>query len=140
MVLGIYPAELQLNKASPSDTEADFLDLNLSIHNNTVSIKKYMINGIILILILLIFRFFMAMSLDPIYIPNLHRILDYKYLVCDQFKVPTIKFGNVTDRGCNTEVSEASNSNASSCKIDRADEKRSDMTAVTCKVGRAWVS
>ena len=36
MVHGIYPArypaELQLNKAGTSDTEADFLDLNLSIH------------------------------------------------------------------------------------------------------------
>ena len=54
--------------------------------------------------------------------------------------MPTIKFGNVTERGCNTKVSDASNSNASSCKLDRADEKRSDVTAVTCDVGRAWVS
>ena len=29
MVHRIYPAELQLNKAKPSDTEAAFLDLNL---------------------------------------------------------------------------------------------------------------
>ena len=35
----IYPAELQLNKANASDTEAVFLDLNLSIHNDTVSTK-----------------------------------------------------------------------------------------------------
>ena len=60
----IYPAELQLNKANASDTEAAFLDLNLSIHNDIVSIKKYMINGMILILILLIFRSLMAMTLD----------------------------------------------------------------------------
>ena len=33
----IYPAELQLNKANASDTEAVFLDLNLSIHNDIVS-------------------------------------------------------------------------------------------------------
>ena len=31
MVGQIYPTELQLNKANSSDTEAPFLDLNLSI-------------------------------------------------------------------------------------------------------------
>ena len=41
MVHRIYPAELQLNKANASDTEAAFLDLNLSIHNDTVSTKIY---------------------------------------------------------------------------------------------------
>ena len=41
MVHRIYPAELQLNKASASDTEAGFLDLNLSIHNDIVSTKIY---------------------------------------------------------------------------------------------------
>ena len=41
MVNRIYPAELQLNKANSSDTEALFLDLNLSISNGTVSIKIY---------------------------------------------------------------------------------------------------
>ena len=35
----IYPAELQLNKAIPSDTEAPFLDL--SITNGIVSSKIY---------------------------------------------------------------------------------------------------
>ena len=63
MVHRIYPAELQLNKANASDTEAAFLDLNLSIHNDIVS-RKYMINGMILILILLISRSLMAMSLN----------------------------------------------------------------------------
>ena len=38
---GIYPAELQLNKANSSDTEAPCLDLNLSISNGTVSTKNY---------------------------------------------------------------------------------------------------
>ena len=65
MVHRIYPAELQLNKANASDTEAAFLDLNLSIHNDIVS-TKYMINGMILILILLISRSLMAMSLNVI--------------------------------------------------------------------------
>ena len=37
MVGQIYPTELQLNKANSSDTEAPFLDLNLSITNGTVS-------------------------------------------------------------------------------------------------------
>ena len=37
----IYPAELQRNKANASDTEAAFLDLILSIHNDTVSTKIY---------------------------------------------------------------------------------------------------
>ena len=41
MVDRIYPAELQLDKANASDTEAAFLDLNLSIHNDTVSTKIY---------------------------------------------------------------------------------------------------
>ena len=39
MVDRIYPAELQLNKANSSDTEAPLLDLNLS--NGTVSTKVY---------------------------------------------------------------------------------------------------
>ena len=56
MVHRIYPAKLQLNKANASDTQAAFLGLNLSIHNDTVS-AKYMINGMILILILLILPF-----------------------------------------------------------------------------------
>ena len=71
MVHGIYTAELQLNKVNAADTEAAFLGLNLSIHINTVSIK-YMINGMILILILLIFRSLMAMSLDPMIFLNLY--------------------------------------------------------------------
>ena len=37
----IYLAELQLNKANSSDTEAPCLDLNLSISNGTVSTKIY---------------------------------------------------------------------------------------------------
>ena len=39
MVGHIYPTELQLNKASSSDTEAPFLELNLSITNGIVSSK-----------------------------------------------------------------------------------------------------
>ena len=41
MVGQIYPTELQLNKANSSDTEASFLDLNLSITNGIVSSKIY---------------------------------------------------------------------------------------------------
>ena len=41
MVGQIYPTELQLNKANSSDTEALFLDLNLSITNGLVSSKMY---------------------------------------------------------------------------------------------------
>ena len=41
MVHIIYPAKLQLNKANASDTDAAFLDLNLSIHNDIVSTKLY---------------------------------------------------------------------------------------------------
>ena len=36
MVGQIYPTKLQLNKANSSDTEAPFLDLNLSIANGIV--------------------------------------------------------------------------------------------------------
>ena len=41
MVRQIYPTELQLNKANSSDTEALFLELNLSITNGIVSSKIY---------------------------------------------------------------------------------------------------
>ena len=41
MVGQIYPTLLQLNKANSSDTEAPFLDLNLSITNGIVSSKIY---------------------------------------------------------------------------------------------------
>ena len=37
----IYPTELQLDKANSSDTEAPFLDLNLSLTNGIVSSKIY---------------------------------------------------------------------------------------------------
>ena len=37
MVGQIYPTKLQLNKANSSDTEAPFLDLDLSITNDIVS-------------------------------------------------------------------------------------------------------
>ena len=41
MVGQIYPTELQLDKANSSDTEAPFLDLNVSITNGIVSSKIY---------------------------------------------------------------------------------------------------
>ena len=41
MVSQIYSSELQLNKANPSDTEAAFFDLHLSISNDTVSTRVY---------------------------------------------------------------------------------------------------
>ena len=41
MVGQTFPTELQLNKANASDTEAPFLDLNLSITNGIVSSKVY---------------------------------------------------------------------------------------------------
>ena len=41
MVNQTYPPELQLNKATTSDTEAPFLDLHLSISNDVVSSKVY---------------------------------------------------------------------------------------------------
>ena len=41
MVGQIYPTELQLNKANSFDTEASFLDLNLSITNGIVSSRIY---------------------------------------------------------------------------------------------------
>ena len=37
----LYPTELQLNKTNSSDTEAPFLDLNLSITNGIVYSKIY---------------------------------------------------------------------------------------------------
>ena len=41
MVSQIYPSELQLNKANTSDTGAAFLDLHVSISNDSVSTKIY---------------------------------------------------------------------------------------------------
>ena len=49
MVNQIYPSELQLDKANTSDTEAMFLDLQLSISND-LFLPKYMINVTICIL------------------------------------------------------------------------------------------
>ena len=41
MVDQIYTTEFQLNKANSSDTEAPFLDLNLSMTNGKVSLRIY---------------------------------------------------------------------------------------------------
>ena len=41
MVCKIYPTEIQLNKSNSTDTEAPFLDLDLSITNGIVSSKIY---------------------------------------------------------------------------------------------------
>ena len=41
MVGQMYPTELQLNKVKSSDTNASFLDLNLSITNGIFSSKIY---------------------------------------------------------------------------------------------------
>ena len=41
IVIRIYPAELQLNKANVSDAEASFLDLHLSISDSFVRTKIY---------------------------------------------------------------------------------------------------
>ena len=41
MVNQIYPPELQLHKTNTSDTEAPFLDFQLSISNGFVSSKMY---------------------------------------------------------------------------------------------------
>ena len=41
MVSQIYPSELILNKANTSDSEASFLDLQLSISKDIVSTKIY---------------------------------------------------------------------------------------------------
>ena len=41
MVGQIYPTELQINNANSSNTEAPFLDLNLSITNGIVSSQVY---------------------------------------------------------------------------------------------------
>ena len=41
MVNQIYPSELQRNIANTSDTEAELLDLYLSIYNGIVSTKIY---------------------------------------------------------------------------------------------------
>ena len=40
-MINLYPPEMKLNKANTSDTEAPFLDLNLSISNGFVSSKMY---------------------------------------------------------------------------------------------------
>ena len=89
MVSQIYPTELQLNKTNSSDTEAPFLDLNLSITNGIVS-SKIMINGMVLTLKYLIFHFLMAMLLLPppsfgVYTPQ----LSYFVRVCSNVMTST---------------------------------------------------
>ena len=78
MIHRIYDTELQLNKANASDTEAAFLDLNLSIHIDMVSTKIHD-NGMILILILVIFRSLIAMSLN---VPLMVYIYISTYSLC----------------------------------------------------------
>ena len=56
MVSQIYPADLQVNKANISKTEAPFLDLHLSTYTDLFHLKS-MTNAMILILTLLIFHF-----------------------------------------------------------------------------------
>ena len=51
MICHIYPSELQLNKASVSDTEASFLDLHY-LYRMVLFRLKFMINEMILIVIL----------------------------------------------------------------------------------------
>ena len=41
MVGQIYPTELQLNKTNFADTEAPFLDMDLSITNGIISTKIF---------------------------------------------------------------------------------------------------
>ena len=65
MVSQICPTELQLNKANPSDTEAPFLDSDLSITNGIVSTKNYE-NRTTIILKYLIFHFLIEMFLAPL--------------------------------------------------------------------------
>ena len=57
MVSQIYPSELHLNKANTSDTNVAFLDLHLSISNDIVSTKKFIINVTTLIMKLSISHF-----------------------------------------------------------------------------------
>ena len=45
MVHRIYPAELQLNTANASATEAAFLDLNLSIYNDIQLLSKIFLDS-----------------------------------------------------------------------------------------------
>ena len=63
MINRIYSAELQLNKANSSDTKAPFL---IWIYSFLIAqfLLRFMINGTILILILLISCFLMETSLD----------------------------------------------------------------------------
>ena len=51
MINHIYPSELQLNKATVSDTEASFLDL-IYLYRMVLLRLKFLINGMTLILIL----------------------------------------------------------------------------------------
>ena len=59
----IHPAELQLNKANSSDTEAPFWIWIYPFLMAQFPLK-FMINGTILILVSLISRFLMEMTLD----------------------------------------------------------------------------
>ena len=81
MVGVIYPAELQLDLANSSNTEASFLDLNLSISNGIVSYKIYdkwddfnfeIVN----------FHFLMKMFLGPLSMVYIFRSL-FVLLKCD---------------------------------------------------------
>ena len=59
MVDTVCPNELQLNKINSSNQNPPFLDLSVSISYDIITTKIY-VNGTTLILILYIFRFWMA--------------------------------------------------------------------------------
>ena len=64
MVTQIYSTELELNKFNSTDTEAAFLDFNLSLLT-VLFLLQFMTNVIILILTSLISHFWMATFLVP---------------------------------------------------------------------------
>ena len=77
MVHRIYRAELQLNKANASDTEAAFLDLNVSIHYDTISTKIYDKRDDFFSK-LPIFQFLLAMSLGvPLYMVYISQLIRF---------------------------------------------------------------
>ena len=88
MVDWIYPAELPLNKANSSDTEAPFLDINLSI---SIFPLKFIISGTISISILIYFisRALMLMSLHLFF--SLEHILTLVTSIGLIRKMPTLK-------------------------------------------------
>ena len=98
MIHIIFPAELQLNKANSSDTEAAFLDLDISIRNGIVSTKilfDWLISGSLMVMFLLqpytCIAYLLFAWLYGVYNINLFTLPDYLLVLVTSIVVTNVQ-------------------------------------------------